>query len=116
MDLELMKRLALAITEQFGDNSEVVVHDLKGADSDHTIVAIENGHVSQRQLGDGPSRIVLETLQHKGGEAPGDMRGYLTKTRDGRILKSSTVFLKDEAGQVEGVLDLRMRPSLVLVR
>lgn len=101
-----MKRLALAITEQFGDNSEVVVHDLKGGDAEHTIVAIENGHVSQRQLGDGPSRIVLETLQHKDAGAPGDMRGYLTKTRDGRILKSSTVFLKDQAGEVEGVFSI----------
>ena len=106
MDLDLMKRLALAITEQFGDNSEVVVHDLKGGDAEHTIVAIENGHVSQRQLGDGPSRIVLETLQHKDAGAPGDMRGYLTKTRDGRLLKSSTVFLKDQAGEVEGVFSI----------
>lgn len=106
MDLDLMKRLALAITEQFGDNSEVVVHDLKGGDAEHTIVAIENGHVSQRQVGDGPSRIVLETLQHKDAGAPGDMRGYLTKTRDGRILKSSTVFLKDQAGEVEGVFSI----------
>ena len=106
MDLDLMKRLALAITEQFGDNSEVVVHDLKGGDAEHTLVAIENGHVSQRQLGDGPSRIVLETLQHKDAGAPGDMRGYLTKTRDGRILKSSTVFLKDQAGEVEGVFSI----------
>ena len=106
MDLDLMKRLALAITEQFGDNSEVVVHDLKGGDAEHTIVAIENGHVSQRQLGDGPSRIVLETLQHKDAGAPGDMRGYLTKTRDGRILKPSTVFLKDQAGEVEGVFSI----------
>ena len=34
------------------------------------------------------------------------MHGYLTKTRDGRILKSSTVFLKDENGEVEGVFSL----------
>ena len=34
------------------------------------------------------------------------MRGYLTKTRDGRILKSSTVFLKDQAGEVEGVFSI----------
>ncbi len=106
MDLDLMKRLALAITEQFGENSEVVVHDLRSADPDHTIVAIENGHVSQRQLGDGPSRIVLEAVQHRDEGALGDMHGYLTKTRDGRILKSSTVFLKDENGEVEGVFSL----------
>lgn len=107
MDLDLMKRLAVAVTEQFGPSSEVVVHDLRGTDPDHTIVAIENGHVSGRTIGDGPSRIVLETLQQiREGEDPGDMHGYLTKTRDGRILKSSTVFLKDDRGAVEGIFSI----------
>ena len=51
MDLDLMKRLALAITEQFGENSEVVVHDLRSADPDHTIVAIENGQLTLEPFG-----------------------------------------------------------------
>lgn len=104
MDLHFLKRLAKAITEQFGDNSEVVVHDLTGGDLEHTVVAIENGHVSRRQMGDGPSRVVLETLKHRGDRAIEDQLGYLTRTRDGRILKSSTVFLHGEDGAVEGVL------------
>ena len=107
MDLDLMKRLAVALTEQFGTNCEVVVHDLRSKDPDRSIVAIENGHVSERSIGDGPSRIVLETVkQIREGETPGDMHGYLTKTRDGRILKSSTVFLKDGADEVEGILSI----------
>ena len=104
MDLDFLKRLAKAITEQFGDNSEVVVHDLTGGDLEHTVVAIENGHVSRRQMGDGPSRVVLETLKHRGDRAIEDQLGYLTRTRDGRILKSSTVFLHGGDGAVEGVL------------
>ncbi|MBR5804777.1 MAG: transcriptional regulator [Clostridia bacterium] len=105
MDLELMRRLAKAISAEFGKNCEVIVHDLKAEDLDHTIVAAENGHVSNRRIGDGPSRIVLETLQHK-ERVPEDMLAYLTKTHDGRVLKSSTVFLKDEEGVVEGVLSI----------
>ena len=105
MDLELMRRLAKAIAAEFGNNCEVIVHDLKAEDLDHTIVAAENGQVSNRRLGDGPSRIVLETLQHK-ERVPEDMLAYLTKTHDGRVLKSSTVFLKDSDGNVEGVLSI----------
>ncbi len=105
MDLELMRRLAKAIAAEFGNNCEVIVHDLKAEDLDHTIVAAENGQVSNRQLGDGPSRIVLETLQHK-EHVPEDILAYLTKTHDGRVLKSSTVFLKDSTGRVEGVLSI----------
>ena len=63
MDLERLKRLAVAITAEFGDNSEVVVHDLSAADAEHTIAIIENGHVSHRHAGDGASRVVLEAIQ-----------------------------------------------------
>ena len=105
MDLDFLKRVAKAITQQFGDNSEVVVHDLTGGDLEHTIVAIENGHVSQRQMGDGPSRVVLEALKHK-SHAPADQLGYLTKTHDGRILKSSTIFVHGADGAIEGVLSI----------
>jgi len=101
MDLDLLKRLAKALAEQFGDNTEIVVHDLTGGDHEHTIAAIENGQVSQREVGDGPSRIVLEAI--KGKNPPEDQLGYLTRTHDGRILKSSTIYIKNEEGKVEGV-------------
>ena len=105
MNLDRLGQIAHALAEHFGPNCEVIIHDLRSEDPEHTIVAIENGHVSNRKLGDGPSRIVLETLQHK-TEEPKDMIGYLTKTHDGRILKSSTVFLKDSKGEVEGLLSI----------
>ncbi len=106
MDLEFLKRLALAITEQFGENSEVVVHDISGDDTEHTIAVIENGHVSHRQAGGGASRVVLEAIQRKHDKTLTDELGYLTKTRDGRILKSSTVYLRDAEGVIEGVLSI----------
>ena len=105
MDLEMIKRMAHAVATEFGKSCEVVVHDLRSKDPEQTIVAIENGHVSQRQLGDGPSRIVLETLQQKDAVME-DKLAYLTKTHDGRILKSSTVFLKDDKGEVEGLFSI----------
>jgi predicted transcriptional regulator YheO len=106
MDLEFLKRLALAITEQFGESSEVVVHDISGDDTEHTIAVIENGHVSHRQAGGGASRVVLEAIQRKHDQTLTDELGYLTKTRDGRILKSSTVYLRDSEGVIEGVLSI----------
>lgn len=104
MDLEFLQRLAAAITTQFGVNSEVVIHDLNVKDTEHTIVAIENGQVSHRQTGDGASRIVLEALQQRKCGTLTDELGYLTKTRDGRILKSSTVYIKNQDGEAEGIL------------
>ena len=100
--LDFYKRLAHALALQFGSGCEVVVHDLEAADPSHSIVAIENGHVTGRKLGDGPSHVVLEAL-HAGSERLEDRLAYLTKTADGKILKSSTVFIRDDDGRTVGI-------------
>ncbi|MBR0508129.1 MAG: transcriptional regulator [Clostridia bacterium] len=106
MDLALWERLSKAIAEQFGENCEVVVHDLKSGDLEHTVALIENGHVTHRKAGDGPSRVVLEALKAEDPENLTDRAGYLMKTHDGRILKCATVFLRDENGVPEGVFSI----------
>lgn len=91
--LACLKRIACGIAQQFGPNCEVVIHDL--SDVDHSIVAIENGHVSGRKVGDGPSMAVLDALSGQ----PGKMHtegSYLTKGKNGRVLKSTTIYLRDE--------------------
>lgn len=103
MTMEFLKRIAVALSVQFGDNCEVVVHDLRQADN--TIIAIENGHVSNRKLGDGPSHIVLEAMT-KPPEELHDQLGYLGKTHDGRIVKSSTIYIRDDDQAVVGVLSI----------
>ena len=95
-------RLAHGIAQQFGPSCEVVVHDLEAADLDHSIVAIENGQISGRHLGDGPSHVVLEAM-HDDANALTDRGPYLTKTADGKLLKSSTIFIRDEDDKVVGV-------------
>ena len=62
--IEFYTRLAHGLAVQFGSNCEVVVHDLQGKDIEHSIIAIENGHVTGRRIGDGPSQIVLESLHN----------------------------------------------------
>ena len=52
-NLEFCLQLAKGIARQFGPNCEVVVHDLASNDPETSIVAIENGHVSGRRVGDG---------------------------------------------------------------
>ena len=57
--LSVLKQVAAALAAQFGSNCEVVVHDLESQDPAHSIVHIENGHVTGRKVGDGPSNVVL---------------------------------------------------------
>ena len=61
--LQFLFQLAKGIASQFGPNCEVVVHDLDSNDPESSIVAIENGQVTGRKVGDGPSHVVLEALR-----------------------------------------------------
>lgn len=98
------EQLAKGIAGQFGENCEVVIHDLT-KDPEHSIVYIENGHVTGRNVGGGPSKVVLEA-QRKKPEELHDRINYLTEAENGRILKSSTIYIRDNAGNVVGILGI----------
>ena len=100
--MELLTRIANALALQFGSNCEVVIHDLTGNDPENTIACIENGHVSRRDAKAGPSHIVLDALREGRRDLP-DHYNYLTKTNDGRILRSSSVYITDETGKATGI-------------
>ncbi len=110
--LEFLLRLAKALAAQFGPSCEIVIHDLKSNDPDSSIVAIENGHVSGRKLGDGLSHVVLEALNS--GGAVEDRLSYLAKTADGKTLKSTTVYLRDEHQQPIGIFSINYDITLML--
>lgn len=112
-DFAFYFRLAKAIAQQFGPNCEVVVHDLESNDPESSIVAIENGHVSGRQIGDGPSHVVLDAL-HGDRSNLQDHLAYLTKTRDGKILKSSTIYIRDDFGMARGIFSINYDITLML--
>ena len=95
IDLTILKQLARGLAAQFGSDCEIVIHDLASEDLDKSIVHIENGHISGRSLNGGPSAVVLDTIKHQSKKAD-DRLAYLTRTENGRILKSSTLFIRDE--------------------
>ncbi|MFA9466029.1 MAG: transcriptional regulator [Velocimicrobium sp.] len=107
LSLTFLKQIAKGLAVQFGENCEVAIHDLAKENLEHSIVHIENGHISNRKVGDGPSRVVLETLQNDPTlQSRPDHLAYLTKTSDGRILKSSTMYFSDDDNQVRYILSI----------
>ena len=113
--IEFYTRLAHGLAVQFGSNCEVVVHDLQGKDIEHSIIAIENGHVTGRRIGDGPSQIVLESLHNSEQNLKQeDKLAYLTKTKNGKILKSSTIFIRDDSDKIIGIFGINYDISLML--
>ena len=101
--LERLKVIAQGLAIQFGPSCEVLIHDLQG-DLDTSLVYIENGRITNRHVGDGPSHVVLDVLNYDDGSE--GRFGYLTKTKDGRILKSSTMYIRDDNGNIAYLLGI----------
>lgn len=99
--LELLKPIIQGIAAQFGNQCEVVLHDLT-KDYGSTIVSIENGHLTGRKVGDSGTNLGLEVI--KGETNAGDRYNYLTQTQDGKILRSSSIYFRNSHNEVIGCL------------
>jgi predicted transcriptional regulator YheO len=108
---ELSSHVAVVqgLAEMFGPGCEVVLHDLAAVP--HSIVAIENGHVTGRRLGDGPTDQMLRSLRNI-DQVP-DVRLYMS-SRDGKVLKSLAVTLRDGDGSPIGILGINFDISEVV--
>lgn len=96
-----LERLAKGVAELFGSNCEVTVHDLTDS-YENTIIAIENGHVTGRHIGDDASEMVLQALKDKTTPVQ-DQYSYYARTKEGRMIKSSSIFVRDDAGDPIGL-------------
>jgi predicted transcriptional regulator YheO len=112
-ELDTYSHLIRSLAAHFGNTTEIALHDLKASDAEHSIVAIENGFISGRKTGDGPSHIVLEAIR-KDPSKLNDRLAYLTKTKDGKILKSSTIYLRDDSGELTGILAINTDITMTL--
>lgn len=109
-----LKQIAKGIAATFGSNCEVVIHDVGAKHPEHSIVAIENGHVTGRKVGDGASHVVMEQVRRADAQ-PEDHLSYLTKTPDGKILKSSTMYIRGKSGKVVAILGINYDISSLLM-
>lgn len=99
------------IASTFGKNCEAVLHDIKNPQN--SIIAITNGHVSGRSLGGPMSEYGLAAL--KKAQFDENKINYMKKTPDGRVLKSSLMYIKDENGEVIGFLCINYDISEILI-
>ena len=99
-NLMLLSDIAKAIAMEFGENCEVVLHDLT-LPYNKTIVGIWNGHVTGRKIGDGGTNAGLAIL--KGTSSPKD-QCYINTLPNGHILRTTSKYFRDEYGKVNGCL------------
>ncbi|AEE14885.1 YheO-like domain-containing protein [Thermodesulfobium narugense DSM 14796] len=90
--------IADSICEMFGKNCEVAVHDLRTPERSLIHIA---GDITHRQTGAPITDLVLKVLKKSKDKAK-DMVGYKSVTKDGRILRSTTSFIRDKKGKIIG--------------
>jgi len=90
----VLTRMGDAIATTFGDNCEVVIHDLN-KELENTISYIKNGHVSNRKLGDGASALVLDAINHSNIHHEDELN-YIIKDREKQIKCSSLFFNEND--------------------
>ena len=102
-----------AISAAIGPRCEVVIHDLSAEDVDlsATIVAIAHGEVSGREVGGPSSNLGFEVLADSAEDH--DAFGYGGRTRDGRELRSSSLYLRNAGGRVIAALCINYDLSAV---
>ena len=98
---ELLQSVMMLIAKQFGNKCEVVLHSWSEG-YEKSIIAIENGHVSGRKVGGTGSNLGLEVM--RGTSDGSNQYNYITRTKDGRTLRSSSLYLTNDEGEKIGAL------------
>lgn len=94
----VIKGLALAM----GPDYEIVLHDI--AEPDTSIIAIENSHVTGRKIGDPLTDYAMYLLKTSDQKKKDFVANFLTRTKEGKRIRSSTLYLRDEDGRLIGYL------------
>lgn len=101
---EMLKSLipiADTIGKMFGKNCEVVLHDL--TQPENSVVYVVNGNVTGRREGQPFDHLVKFVLLNKNFRDD-YMVNYVFTTSDGRKIKSSSALIREQAGEVIGML------------
>ncbi len=88
------------ILATFGRNCEVTIHDLRNFQS--SLIYLK-GNVTGRNTGAPVTDVILKEL-HKYGNDIEDILGFMTRSMDGKILKASITFIRDNEEKVLGCI------------
>lgn len=111
--LELLKQVAHGLAIQYGSNTEVVIHDLTNREDEPVVAYIENGYITHRSAGDGPSPVGL-AARKKTRDQLQDKLGFTTRTADGKVLKSSTMYIWGDDDQLDYILSINTDVTVLM--
>ncbi|MER6144144.1 PAS domain-containing protein [Streptomyces sparsogenes] len=101
------EKIVVAIGRMFPGLCEVVLHDLR--DPEHAIRAIES-NLSGRAVGDPATELGIARIQDPG--FPDIVQNYPNRFPDGRPAKSTSIGIKNSAGEYVAAICLNLDVSL----
>ncbi len=108
MDEEILdsyKNVIKALADFLGPDVEIVLHALNKGNSD--IIAIENGHITGRKVGDSlteAGKVIIKKLE-EGLDYFGPYKSFSPKKKN---LRSITIAIRNKMGKLIGLLCLNM--------
>ena len=90
------------LAQVMGPYTEIVLHDVSNIDC--SVVAIKNNHISGRTVGSPATDLVLKILKDKKYKDKPFITNYRGISASGKLLKSSTYFIRDEQQHIIGLL------------
>lgn len=97
--MEYARKMVYFLGETLGENYEIVLQDVP----EQKIVAIANGGVSGRTEGAPLTDLAVKMIASREWETKDCKLNYFGKTKEGKVLRSSTYFIK-EKDQLLGML------------
>lgn len=108
--LERYMPIADMIVATFGKYCEVTIHDLRNFQSSLIYV---KGNVTGRKPGAPITDVMLKEL-YKHGDQIQDMPGFTTRSKDGKIIKASLSFIRNDDGKVVGCIGINFDITAIL--
>lgn len=101
-ELETLRPIAEGLAKTFGRRCEVTVHDFSNPQNSLVMIF---GNVTGRREGAPLTDRLLKTIREEGDSAR-DLLNLRIRTRDGKLLNSSSIFIRNSHGRIVGSLGI----------
>lgn len=108
--LEQYIPLAEMLVQTFGQDVEVVLHDL--STPEHSVVYVANGQVTGRQVGDSFDQLVKQVILSARLQ-DNYVANYYFTAPNGKLIRSSSILLRDNKNKLQGALCINVDTTRV---
>jgi predicted transcriptional regulator YheO len=92
-----------------GPDYEIALHEINA--HSQSIIAIANGHISGRKVGAPITNLALKIIKEQVYKTHDYILNYKGISKSGKVLRSSTIFIKDENNELVGMLCINFDAS-----